>query len=65
MFKYRRCLYDGDCKLKADCPMTGAKGKRCTLTSGTCNNQGCQMIMPTTQKESEGQLIIDALEGRL
>ena len=64
MLKYRRCLNEGDCNLKAKDPMTGAEGKRCLLTSGTCKHQGCQMIMPTTSEESAGRLIIDALEGK-
>ena len=64
MLKYRRCLSNGSCSFKADCPMTGEKGKRCRMTMGSCKYQGCQMIMPTNKKESGGQLIIDTLGGR-
>ena len=65
MLKYRRCLSEDECKLKADCPMTGAKGKRCLLTSGKCIHQGCQMIMPTTSEEKDGRLIIGAIEKQI
>ncbi len=65
MLKYRRCLNTGECKLKADCSMTGAKGKRCMLTSGTCESQGCQMIVPITTKENDGRLIISAIEKQI
>lgn len=65
MLKYRRCLKDGDCNLKADCPMTGAQSKRCLLSTGSCEHQGCQMIMPTTSDEKDGRLILDALDGKL
>jgi hypothetical protein len=64
MKKYHLCLKKEQCNLQFEAPPPFGKYNGCKLTQGKCKEQGCQIVMPENDKEADGHLIIDAIEGK-